>query len=248
MAQLEVIAVGAGDTFSEYLHTSALVVSYDGFRLAIDCPDSYRGVLKKASHISGQDLNLFELDHFLITHVHGDHMNGLEGVAFFKHFAEQKRLHLYASPEVHGVIWEQRLKISMGTLWTGEKFRELDRTDYFHDHVMPWQEVSWIGPFRIRTYRTIHHVPTCALLIEAGGRTLGYSSDTAFDPHLIDFLSEADLIIHETNFGPAHTPYDALLSLPGAIRARMRLIHYSDLFDQESTQLPLMIEGQVVVV
>ena len=97
---------------------------------------------------------------------------------------------------------------------------------------------------RIRARRTRHHVPTSALLIEAAGRKLGYSSDTAFDPELIAFLEPADLIIHETNFGPAHTPYSALASLPEELRARMRLIHYADSFDVGASNITPLREGE----
>jgi hypothetical protein len=83
-------------------------------------------------------------------------------------------------------------------------------------------------------------------LIEAAGRKLGYSSDTAFDPDLIRFLEPADLIIHETNFGPAHTPYSALAALPAPLRARMRLIHYADSFDTESSVITPLHEGEVL--
>jgi ribonuclease BN (tRNA processing enzyme) len=83
-------------------------------------------------------------------------------------------------------------------------------------------------------------------LVEFGGRTLGYSSDTAFDPDLISFLSPADLIIHETNFGPAHTPYASLAGLPAEIRARLRLVHYPDGFDAGPDGLALLHEGEIV--
>jgi ribonuclease BN (tRNA processing enzyme) len=43
------------------------------------------------------------------------------------------------------------------------------------------------------------------MLVRTSGKTFGYSSDTAFDPGLIEFLSAADLIVHETNLG-RHTP------------------------------------------
>ena len=102
------------------------------------------------------------------------------------------------------------------------------------------------GPFRIRARRTVHHVPTSALLVEAGGRTFGYSADTAFDPALIDFLSPADLILHETNLGPAHTPYDSLAALPADLRARMRLIHYPDGFDTSGSAIAALEEGEVL--
>jgi ribonuclease BN (tRNA processing enzyme) len=248
MSDFEVIVLGVGDTFSEHNHTSAILLACDGFQLAIDCPDTYRAVLRAASERSGRPLSLTAIDHVLITHVHGDHMNGVEGVAFFKHFAEGKRVQLVASPEVRQVIWNERLKASMSQLWNGQSFRQLGFDDYF-DHVpLSWDGPVEVGPFRIRARRTVHHVPTSALLIEANGRTLGYSSDTAFDPELIAFLEPADVIIHETSFGPAHTPYEALAGLPAALRAKMRLIHYWDAFDKEHSAIAALREGEVFAV
>jgi ribonuclease BN (tRNA processing enzyme) len=246
MSDFEVVVLGVGDTFSEKHHSTALLLACDGLRVAIDCPDMYRSVLRDAAERSGRPLAIADIDHVLVTHVHGDHMNGLEGYAFYKHFVEGKRVNLIASPEVRAVIWDERLKAPMSALWDGSKFREMGFDSYF-DHVpLDWTSPTTVGPFRIKARRTIHHVPTSALLVEAGGRTLGYSSDTAFDPELIDFLAPADLIIHETNFGPAHTPYAALAGLPPELRARMRLIHYSDLFDEASSAIAVLHEGDVL--
>lgn len=246
MSSFEVIVLGVGDTFSEKHHSTALLLVCDGFHLAIDCPDMYRSVLRAAAERSGRALSLSEIDHVLITHVHGDHMNGLEGVAFYKYFAERKKVRLLASPEVRASIWDQRLKASMSALWDGERFQELTFDTYF-DHVpLGWTGEVSVGPFRIRARRTIHHVPTSAVLVEAAGRTLGYSSDTAFDPDLLRFLAPADLIIHETNLGPAHTPYEALASLPAELRARMRLVHYPDGFDISASAITALREGEVL--
>jgi ribonuclease BN (tRNA processing enzyme) len=222
-----VTVLGVGDTFTARHHPTAFLLEHQGVRLAIDCPDSYRRVLADAARHAAVP-GLDEIDHVLITHVHGDHMNGLEGVAFYKHFLQHRRVQLVASPEVREVIWEQRLRAPMERLWTGQEFRQLGASDYFDDHPLDWNGAIEVGPFRIRVRRTVHHVPTSALLIEAGGRTWGYSADTAFDPSLIAFLSAADLIFHETNLGPAHTPHAALAALPAELRARMRLCHYPD--------------------
>jgi ribonuclease BN (tRNA processing enzyme) len=246
MSDFEAIVIGVGDTFSERHHSTALLLVCDGFQLAIDCPDMYRGALRAAGERAGRTLSLLDVDHVLITHVHGDHMNGLEGVAFFKHFAEGKRVRLLTSPEVRATIWDQRLVASMGALWDGRQLQARTFDDYFEHVPLAWVEETVVGPFRIRTRRTRHHVPTSALLIEAGGRTLGYSSDTAFDPELIAFLEPADLIIHETNFGPAHTPYASLAALPAALRARMRLIHYPDSFDLAGSAITPLREGDVL--
>lgn len=246
MCAFEVIVVGVGDTFSEKHHTTALLLHCDGFYLAIDCPDTYRSVLRSAAESSGRALSLTDIDHVLITHVHGDHMNGLEGVAFYKRFAEAKRVRLVTSPEVRSVIWDERLKASMSALWDGQQFKQLGFDDYFEHLPLSWSSEIVVGPFRIRARRTLHHVPTSALFIEAAGRTLGYSCDTAFDPALIAFLEPADLIIHETNLGPAHTPYSALAALPETLRAKMRLIHYPDGFDIAASTIKALREGDVL--
>lgn len=242
----EVVVLGVGDTFTSKNHTSALLLSHEGFLLGVDCPDRYRAVLRAASAVSGRDLPIEAVDHVLITHVHGDHMNGLEGVAWYKYFVEGKRVKLVASPEVRSVIWDARLRGSMERLWTGTDYRDLSFDDFFEHLPLAWEGETVVGPFRIRTYRTRHHVPTSALLVEAGGARLGYSADTAFDPALITFLDAADLIIHETNLGPAHTPYADLAALPEAIRRKMRLIHCPDELPAEASVIPLLREGEIL--
>ena len=242
MSGFEVIPLGVGDTFSAEHVTASLLLRCEGFNLAIDAPDRYRGVLARASHLR-DPLELESIDHMIITHVHGDHVNGLEGVAFFKRFAQERKLNLYTLPEVRTPLWERRLAAPMSVLWDGQRHKPMSFHDYFdwkglvarpsgvvsyEGESLPCRE---IGPFRVRARRTIHHVPTSALLIDAGGVTLGYSADTAYDPELIAWLDQADLIIHETNHGPAHTPYEQLAALPASLRSKMRLIHYPDEFN-----------------
>jgi ribonuclease BN (tRNA processing enzyme) len=247
MSELTIVPIGVGDTFSERHVTAALVLEQDGFRLAIDCPDRYRGALRAASGIAGRELSLFGLDDVLVTHVHGDHMNGLEGVAFWKRFVERRKLNLIASPEVRAAIWDQRLRAPMETLWDGAQLERLGFDDYFTHTPLPWDAPVVVGPFTIRAYRTKHHVPTSALLVEGGGRRLGYSSDTAFDPGLFDFFRDAELVIHETNLGPAHTAYADLLALPAEVKRRTRLIHYPDQFDVAASEIAPLAEGVPLV-
>lgn len=231
--------LGVGDTFSEKHHTHALLLEHEGFHLAIDCPDSYRRVLRKAS--SGK-LDLAAIDDVLVTHVHGDHMNGLEGVAFFKHFGQKKRLNLHTIAPVRENLWEKRLELSMGTLWNGTEFRSLRFEDYFDWKVVDTR--TRIGPFEVTARLTKHHVPTSALLVECGGASIGISSDTAFDPSLIAFLARADLVIHETNYGPAHTAYSDLLTLDSDVKKKMRVIHYPDEF--VAGEIVPVTEGEVI--
>jgi len=269
---VKLYVLGVGDTFSEKHVTHALLLEHDGFRLAIDCPDSYRRVLRQARDKAGSEharaLDLFAIDDVLITHVHGDHMNGLEGVAFFKHFGQQRKLNLHTVLPVKDGLWERRLAASMGRLWNGQTFRDLAFEDYFAWNEVPLDgaagsgseprrrtpddgaagsgSATTIGPFTVRARITKHHVPTSALFVECAGRSIGISSDTAFDPELIAWLGKADVIVHETNYGPAHTAYADLLTVDETVKHKMRLIHYPDEHDVGASAIPALVEGQVI--
>jgi ribonuclease BN (tRNA processing enzyme) len=90
----------------------------------------------------------------------------------------------------------------------------------------------------------VHNIPTVAVRVRAAGRTLGYSADTAFDPGLVDWLADADLIVHEASGGFMHTPYESLAALPEALRRKMRLIHYPDDFDRAGASIEVLREGR----
>jgi ribonuclease BN (tRNA processing enzyme) len=103
------------------------------------------------------------------------------------------------------------------------------------------------GPFAVECRRTIHSVPTYALKVTVGGRVFGYSADTAYDPALIEWLAEADLIVHEATtmeHTGVHTPYKKLAALPESVRGKMRLTHYPDDFDVESSVIEPLQQGR----
>ena len=119
-------------------------------------------------------------------------------------------------------------------------------SDYFELIALNPSHAVKCGPFSVECRRTIHSVPTSAFRIRAGGRVLGYSADTAYDPTLIDWLADADLIVHEvttmTHSG-VHTPYEKLAALPASLRSKMRLTHYPDDFDVASSVIEPLRRG-----
>jgi ribonuclease BN (tRNA processing enzyme) len=236
---MKIHILGVGDTFTETHNSTALLIESDGFYLAIDCPDSYRRVLALTCQVP-----LPQINHFLITHCHGDHMNGLEGVVFYKRFVEQVKPTLICTETIQASIWD-RLAPAMTHLKTETEDSLLGFSDYFDYQRLDEAYVNRIGPFQIWPFLTHHHIPTTALLIRDGNSSLGYSADTAYDPYLIQYLSQADLIIHETNHGAMHTPIAALEALPSVIRDKMHLIHYPD---GTESSIPLCHEGQVILI
>ena len=83
--------------------------------------------------------------------------------------------------------------------------------------------------------------------ISDGTATLAYSCDTAFDPELVEWLEkDSALILHESTFGKAHTPLQALQDLEKSVRERIVVVHYSDsIIDMDHGDLRFGREGEV---
>lgn len=230
----EVLMNGVGDAFSvKHWGTNFLCRSRDGFVLAIDCPDSYRRALKSNAfqHDDGL-LDAHHIDGLFLTHLHGDHVNGLEMLLAYRTFVAGGVLPLWTTPEVADVLWERRLSVSLDTMYDGTLYNTMYLEDYVDLHVVPWGTPMSVGPFELETRRTIHHIPTAGLRITEGDVTLGYSCDTAWDPDHLAWLEDADMILHETSLGAAHTPLFRLAELPGSLRRKLYVVHYPDIVSE----------------
>ena len=245
---LRVIPLGVGDFFSQRNYTTTLLVLGGKTRLLIDCPEPVRKVLYESTSAAGEPYDAFDIDAVLLTHLHGDHSNGLEGFGFYrKQFkGSPGRPKLYALAENIENLWEHKLKASMGRSYLPEKgINSVGALEnFFEPHAIEPGRRFTIGDLEVEVQRTRHPVPCVGCKVRHGGKTFGYSSDTDYDPELIQFLEESDLIFHECNEG-VHTTYDDLARLPEALRKKMRLVHLSDEFDAASSNIEPAMAGRV---
>jgi ribonuclease BN (tRNA processing enzyme) len=246
MPELSVRVVGVGDAFTAQYYNACLLVEAGDLRLLVDAPPALARALRDLSQKTGDSVGLDDVDHVLITHLHGDHCGGLEQLLFWRRFVTGRKTTVYAIPEVLAGLWDTRLRGGMDTLLHPDGTRSaLELTDYADLHPLA-PGVTRLGPLELEWRRTIHHIPTSALRMRVGARALGYSADTAFDPTLIAWLAAADLLFHETNYG-IHTPLADLAALDTALRARMRLIHYPDTLDPDAAPIACAREGERLV-
>ncbi len=239
----DVMVGGVGDAFSLDHYGTHFLLRKGDFVLGIDCPDHYRRALRD-NGFPGVE----HLDAMYITHLHGDHVNGLEMVVALRSMAlKMDPLPVYGPPEVLKDLWT-KLSPSLGQMWDGESYRSLGPETFFDLRPTAWEASHEIGPFGLEQRKTLHHIPTAALRITDGDGVFAYSCDTIFDEELVRWLEPgAEVIFHESTFGAAHTPLEALRGLPSEIRRRLKLVHYPDQIGSlDRGDLQLARQGEVV--
>lgn len=242
---LTLLPLGVGDAFSALHYSSCMALEAQGSVLLVDCPHPIMKMLREASLRAGAELTPDRISAVVLTHLHADHCSGLEDLAYLFHYVLGRTLPVLAHPAVAERLWDGHLAAGMELVSTGPGRPPQKRrfTDFFQLTELSEKHAAGFGPFSIECRRTEHHVPTTALRVTAGGRCLSHSADTSYDGSLIDWLSRADFILHETGPG-IHTPYERLAALPAPVRAKMRLTHFADSFDARASVIEPLAEGR----
>ena len=248
------IPLGVGDAFSASNYTFCIAICADDRWWLVDCPHPIRKIVVEGGKRAGVDLDVMQLEGVLQTHLHADHCSGLEGLAYLAWFLRGAPLPIAAHPEVVRDLWDGSLRAGMEMLMTipgypealGAEpvFTQNNFEKFFAHQPLSLEDKVEVGPFVVECKRTVHHIFTTAFRITAHGKTLGISADTCFDPELIEWLMESDVVVHETGHG-VHTPLDRLTALPKAQRDKMRLIHFPDDYDVAGANIEALVEGRL---
>jgi ribonuclease BN (tRNA processing enzyme) len=245
-----IIILGIGDAFTRmHYGSSALIEAPDrsGYVL-IDCPDIIHRALKDATRKANWNVDASKIDDILLTHLHGDHCNGLESLGFYRRIMRIRKLN-FIRPRLHAMqpvvdrLWE-RLAPAMDPPMGDNKPSTLD--DYFDVRILDPARTATVAGLTVHCRPTKHTVPTIGFVIEHENRVFGWSGDTPFEQAHVDWLSRAQLIVHESNLGVAHTPIESLNALPKNIRDKMKIIHLTDDFDPTTTDISILREGDVL--
>ncbi len=238
---MKVTFLGVGSAFSNINGSSNILVESGDVKWLIDCSFTCPGSLKKFG------LSLKDITHILITHLHSDHISGLEQVAFITRLVHKKAPTLVTTESLMDRLW--RNSLSGGLKYIEETPGDSDPqtlSDFFVPRpVVPGQ---WFHPdgnpgLRARIHLTDHvkGVETYGLEVEEtpGGRDkrFFFSGDARFDrKSIIEGVRSCSLLFHDCqlfdfgmdNRGGVHTSYNQLKRLPASTRRHVWLYHYGD--------------------
>ena len=179
--------LGTGAAVSDpHRTTTMLALEAAGRLVAVDCG----GDLVQRLLLAG--LDPAALDLLVLTHEHPDHIGGFP-LVLEKLWLLGRRTPVRVAGPARALDVARRLFDQFDTSrWDG-----LPERDY---HEVPLEENAevWTADgLRITASPVTHPVPTVGLRVEAGGKTVAYSCDTAPDPAVTRLARGADALVHE---------------------------------------------------
>lgn len=228
---IQFLGAGAGLNTGEDNYQSNLIVKKNNQILLIDGGTDLRFSLMD------QQLNFQDIQSIYVTHLHADHIGGLEWLAVNTFFNgdEHEKPHLYGNIDLLAQLWRHALSGGLSTL----EDQEASLQTYFNVHAIPqgggfeWQQLHF------QLIQTTHvlscHVPMpCyGLLIDnLEGQKIYFTADTQFMPtQALPYYQEANIIFQDCETIPektgVHAHYSDLATLPLAIKNKMWLYHYN---------------------
>jgi ribonuclease BN (tRNA processing enzyme) len=226
--------LGTGDSTSLRFWNSGYLVEARGKRLLIDCGFTIKYALRDVG------LTLADVEAVFITHVHGDHVHGLERLGYESRYGFHKRACLLLAPGIRHELWDLCLQGTMGSSSDGRNALE----DFFDVRALDGGPFEWEG-VRFEPFPTPHtpNKPSYGLIIND---RLIITSDTRPIDWLARDASER-IIIHDCALGagnPVHAGLDELLQLyPPAVRRRLWAIHYGDRIEEYRARIEAEFAG-----
>lgn len=230
----ELTFLGSGSAFyigshaGENWQSNVLIRSPAGRRLLIDCGSDIRFSLRE------QGLTAGDIDDVFISHLHADHVGGLEWLAFSTRFsAAGRKPRILANQAILKDLWSHSLRGGLGSL---EGELATLRT-YFDIQSIPDNKgFDWEG-IHFRPVQVVHNVdgfricPTFGLLFSIGATSIFFTADTQFAPNQISrYYQCADLILHDCETSSfrsgVHAHYEQLIELPADVKRKTWLYHY----------------------
>jgi ribonuclease BN (tRNA processing enzyme) len=227
---MKITFLGSGSAFCFNNFQSNILIEINDKKLLFDCGSDIRWAMKE------QNLTVKDIDAIYISHLHADHIGGLEYFAFASYFSSMDKIKLFGNSDILRDMWNKCLSGGLESLQTVDA----NLRTYFDIPKIISNEFK----FEDQTFKMVQtvHVVADRSIVKSFGllftvpdskKTIFITSDTQFAPsQLMDFINISDIVFHDcetTKFeSRVHAHYNYLKTLPEHLKNKIWLYHYSD--------------------
>lgn len=233
--KIQFLGSGSAWVFAEENYQSNMIISTEvggkTKNLLFDCGTT----IPEALNHFGTEVQ--DLDGIFVSHLHADHIGGIEYVAYRNYFEQtpfgKNKINLYANKTILQDGWNYCWKGGMESVQGQRNTLE----SYFDTHYLEEDEIIDFYGINITPVKAIHVVndeevvPTYGIFVE-GKQKAFITGDSSFSPALFDNMyKEADVIFQDCEFNSypngVHAQFHELCDLKEEIKEKMWLYHYS---------------------
>ena len=231
---MEIIPLGVGSAFARTLeNTNFLIKTGDGVPFLLDCGHTATRSMERL----GFDMK--GIDNILLSHLHADHISGLEEMGFTGLFIWGRKINLHAPKPLLEFLWPKSLDGGMGQRLKSRSggFYEARLETYFTVNALGARKKFSIGCVEITPFSTPHIPgrPSFGYAMHdtlTGGRAMFTCDSMLSMKNLRNHGQSADVIFHDCQLdGSAegiHTVLGDLLTVPDDYKKKILLVHYGD--------------------
>jgi ribonuclease BN (tRNA processing enzyme) len=224
--------LGSGSAFTvgaNNYQSNMIIESPQKKRLLIDCGTDARFAL---TELGMTDL---DVDAIYISHLHSDHVGGLEWLAFNTIANERKdKIKLYISETLVDELWDKVL--SGGLSFINGQYANLSTYFEVHpiqtNHSFVWEDTEFQLIQTVHVMSGFKICPSFGLFFYVKNYPVYITTDTQYSPNQIkEFYERAQIIFQDCETSAyksgVHAHFKDLISLLPEVKKKMWLYHYN---------------------
>lgn len=228
---MKFIFLGSGSAFADIgnYQSNMILQAKSGKNLLLDCGTDVRLSLHE------QGFSYCDIHDVYVSHLHADHVGGLEWLAFTTKFDPKcQKPTIYGACDVLNELWDKTLSGGLSSI----QGVNADIETYFNLNPVAKNGFFTWNNIKFYLIQTVHAIsgysimPTYGLLFTINETTIFITMDSRLVSFYLDNIYvDADIIFHDCEISPiksgVHAHYTDLCLLPPELKKKIWLYHYT---------------------